>query len=86
MLFLPLAFDSPYPAVARTSAPAKMAEYLTARRPILVHAPADSFVSSYFRPHSCGVVVDEVDPIALAQALERVIGDSELRKRVCAAA
>jgi len=86
VLFLPLAFDSPYPDVVRTSAPAKMAEYLAAGRPILVHSPADSFVSSYFRRHGCGVVVDEVDPAALAQALERLIVDAALRERVCAAA
>ncbi len=86
VLFLPLAFDSPYPELVRTSAPAKMAEYLAAGRPILVHAPADSFVSSYFRRHGCGVVVDESDPPALAQALERVLCDGALRERVCAAA
>ena len=86
VLFLPLAFDSPYPDIVRTSAPAKMAEYLAAGRPILVHSPADSFVSSYFRRHGCGVVVDEVDPAALAQALERLIVDAALRERVCAAA
>jgi len=86
VLFLPLAFDSPYPEIVRTSAPAKMAEYLAAGRPILVHAPADSFVSSYFRRHSCGVVVDDHDVAALAQALERVLGDDALRERVCVAA
>jgi len=86
VLFLPLAFDSPYPDVVRTSAPAKMAEYLAAGRPILVHAPADSFVSDYFRRHGCGVVVDDSDPAALAQALERMLADADLRERVCAAA
>ena len=86
VLFLPLAFDSPYPDIVRTSAPAKMAEYLAAGRPILVHAPADSFVSSYFRRHDCGVVVSEDEPAALARALERLLGDTALRARVCAAA
>ncbi|HWC25536.1 MAG TPA: glycosyltransferase, partial [Solirubrobacteraceae bacterium] len=86
VLFLPLAFDSPYPDVVRTSAPAKMAEYLAARRPILVHAPADSFVSSYFRRHGCGVVVDRNDPATLAEALQRILDDAELRERLCAAA
>lgn len=86
ILFLPLAFDSPYHEVVRTSGPAKMAEYLAARRPILVHAPADSFPSIYFRRHGCGVVVDERDPVAVAQALERILGDAELRGRISAAA
>ncbi|MDQ4023896.1 MAG: hypothetical protein M3217_00170, partial [Actinomycetota bacterium] len=62
------------------------AEYLAARRPILVHAPADSFVSSYFRRHGCGVVVDRSDPAALAEALQWILGDAELRERLAAAA
>jgi glycosyltransferase involved in cell wall biosynthesis len=86
VLFLPLAFDSPYPEIVRTSAPAKMAEYLAAGRPILAHAPADSFVSSYFRRHGCGVVVDRSDPAELADALGRIIDDAELRTRTCASA
>jgi glycosyltransferase involved in cell wall biosynthesis len=86
ILFLPLAFDSPYPGVIRTSAPTKMGEYLAARRPILVHAPADSFIAGYFRHHECGVVVDQLDPSALAQAIERVLDDADLRQRLSARA
>lgn len=86
VLFLPFAFDSPYPEIVRTSAPAKMAEYLAARRPILVHAPADSFVSQYFGRHGCGIVVDEPRPAALAEALRRILGDAELRERLRASA
>lgn len=82
VLFLPLAFDSPYPEVIRTSSPAKMAEYLASGRPILVHAPADSFVSWYFRHHECGVVVDRDDPGLLASELERLLSDPELQARL----
>jgi glycosyltransferase involved in cell wall biosynthesis len=82
ILFLPLAFRSPYPVLIRTSATSKLGEYLAARRPVLVHAPPDSFVSWYFREHGCGVVVDREDPAALAEAVERLAGDEELRRRV----
>ena len=82
VLFLPLAFRSPYPDIVRTAAPGKMGEYLAARRPILVHAPADSFVSWYFRGHECGVVVDESDPVRLAEGIERILGDAGLRGKL----
>lgn len=90
ILFLPLAFDSPIPEAVRTAAPGKMGEYLASGRPILVHAPADSFLSWYFRERKCGVVVDTSDPLILKQAIERILDDSELREsvsrnaRVCA--
>lgn len=86
LLFLPLAFTSSFPKVIRTSAPGKMGEYLAARRPILVHAPSDSFVVWYFRQHECGLVVDRSDPAELAQAIERLVTDADLRRELCARA
>ncbi len=80
LLFLPLAFNSPYPEVIRTSATTKLGEYLAARRPILVHAPADSFISWYFRSHACGLVVDQGDPAKLAEALKLLLTDETLQQ------
>ena len=82
LLFLPLAFNSPYPELVRTSATTKMGEYMAARRPVLVHAPEGSFVSWYFREHACGVVVDRDDPGALAGAIERVLGDERWQREL----
>jgi len=82
LLFLPLAFDGPIPEVIRTSAPGKTAEYLSVGRPVLVHAPADSFVSWYFRENKCGLVVDRNDPEALAEAIARLLSDRDLRSEL----
>jgi glycosyltransferase involved in cell wall biosynthesis len=84
ILFLPFAFDSPYPDLVRTSATTKLGEYLAARRPVLVHAPRDSFVSWYFRKYECGVVVDEDDPARLAEGIELILGDAQLCQRLIA--
>jgi glycosyltransferase involved in cell wall biosynthesis len=86
ILFLPLAFASPYPGVIRTSAPTKMGEYLAAGRPVLIHAPPDAFICQYFRQHNCGLVVDKNDALALAQAIERILENAELRRDLSAAA
>jgi glycosyltransferase involved in cell wall biosynthesis len=82
LLFLPLAFTSPYPKIIKTSAPFKMGEYLAAGRPVLVHAPADSFLASYFREHGCGLVVDELDPAVLASAISQALNDEALKQRL----
>ena len=84
VLFLPLAFDSPIPEVIRSSAPAKLGEYLASERPILVHAPAGSFVTELIRDGEAGVVVDTPDPQRLAEALLRIAGDEALRRRIVA--
>jgi len=80
ILFLPLAFNSPYPEIIKTSAPGKIGEYLAAKKPILVHAPSDSFISWYFRKYNCGLVVDEADPEKLAQEIIRLLSNTEMQK------
>lgn len=84
VLFLPFSFDTPYPELIRISSPSKVGEFLAARRPVLVHAPPDSFVSKYFREHDCGLVVDRDDPALLARELGRLLDDAALRDRLAA--
>jgi glycosyltransferase involved in cell wall biosynthesis len=86
ILFLPLAFRSPIPEVVRTSCPGKTGEYLSAARPILVHAPGDSFVSNYFRKYGCGMVVDRDDPGALSDAIKTLLPESEATREMAARA
>lgn len=81
ILFLPLSFNSGIPEVIRTSAPGKMGEYMATGRPILAHAPSDSFVSWYFKEHECGAVVDQSDPTDLARAIQQLLDDADLRRR-----
>ena len=86
ILFLALALNSQHPDIVRTAMPGKMGEYLASGRPILVHAPSDSFVASYFRLFECGLVVDESDPAQLARAIDSLLNDADLRKRLGARA
>lgn len=82
ILFLALAINSPHPEIVRTAMPGKMGEYLASGRPILVHAPPDSFIAWYFRHHECGVVVDQNDPAQLASAIDSLLNDASLRERL----
>jgi glycosyltransferase involved in cell wall biosynthesis len=45
-----------------------------------VHAPEDSFVSTYFRKYHCGLVVDQDDPLLLSQAIKRLLEDTQLQQ------
>jgi glycosyltransferase involved in cell wall biosynthesis len=82
ILFLPLSFGSQFPEVIKTSAPGKLGEYLASKRPILVHAPKNSFVSWYFRKYHCGLVIDEDNPKLLAQAIRCLINDKDFCKEI----
>lgn len=83
ILFLPLSIKSPFSlSMIRTAAPGKTGEYLASKRPILVHAPRDSFIAWYFRKYQCGVVVDDDDPKTLAMAIIHLLEDKTLQKTI----
>lgn len=82
ILFLPLAFRSSAPDVIRTAAPGKLAEYLVSGVPILVHAPAFSYVAEDARARGWGFVVDERSPDVLAEAILALLKDDALRARL----
>jgi len=82
ILFLPLGFNSPYPEIIRTSSPGKIGEYLATKKPVLVHAPADSFIAWFFLKNHCGEVVSECDPDTLAQSIVRLLRDESYRQEL----
>jgi glycosyltransferase involved in cell wall biosynthesis len=82
ILFLPLAFDSPFPEIVRTSLPAKFGDYLASGTPILAHLPPDSFLARYLTQHGCGLVVDRDEPDAVSDGLQRLLEDRTLRQRL----
>lgn len=82
ILFLPLAFNSPYPEIIKTSAPGKIGEYLAAKKPVLVHAPEDSFIAWFFKKNHCGEVVGEDDLDKLADAIIRLVRDEKHRNEL----
>ncbi|MFN9986892.1 MAG: glycosyltransferase [Pirellula sp.] len=79
ILLLPLAFVTRYPELIRSSAPGKLGEYLASGRPILVHAPADCFLSRFASDQRWGLVCDTPDEARIADSVERIIRDSQLR-------
>ena len=86
LLFLPLAFRSRNPTEIRTVFPTKLLEYLISGRPILVHAPADSWVSRAARAEGWGEVVDQPDPRQLARAIDSLLADQAQQQSLVAAA
>ena len=82
ILFLPLSFDNDLREMVKTSAPAKIGEYLASKKPVLVHAPRDSFVAWYFKKYRCGLVVDDDSPEILAQAIHRLLTDENFCQEI----
>jgi glycosyltransferase involved in cell wall biosynthesis len=82
VLLLPLAFRSTTPEVVATAAPGKFGEYLASGRPMFVHAPANTWVAQFTSARQAGVVVDQDDVSAVASALDDLLGDPVLQRRL----
>jgi len=85
VLFLPIAFDAKK-HVRRTASPSKTPEYLAAGRPILVHAPPDSYLARYASQFGFAEVVDRPSERELAAAARRLLDDPERRGQLAARA
>lgn len=82
MLFLPLSFTCDYPELIRSSAPGKFGEYLASGTPMIVHAPDDSFPTTFTRRHACAAVCSTPTAAALAETIATVADTPGLRERL----
>jgi glycosyltransferase involved in cell wall biosynthesis len=91
ILFVGLSFNTRYPLLINTSSPGKNYEYLISGRPILIHAPRESYIARYAREHQFAHVVGENSIAGLKSGIEQLIRDrnyanglvSNARKLVC---
>ncbi len=86
LLYLPLAFETPWLDEIRTVFPTKAVEYFVSGRPILLHAPADCYTVEDARRFGWALVVDSLDPAALEAGIRRLLSDAPLREKLVAGA
>jgi glycosyltransferase involved in cell wall biosynthesis len=82
ILFLPLSWNTKSQAIIDTATPGKMTDYLLAGKPILVHAPASSFLVKYAKENGFAAVVDEENIEKLKTAIRRLINEKEWREEL----
>lgn len=75
ILFLPLSWVDSGRDIIATATPGKLADYLQAGRPILVHAPPYAYISNYARQQGFAEVVDQDSPEALADGIRRILNN-----------
>lgn len=77
ILFLPLSWHTKSQAIIDTATPGKLTDYLIAGRPILIHAPATTFLAKYAKENNFALVVDVEDNDIIKKAIIRIINDKE---------
>ncbi|NCN53211.1 glycosyltransferase family 4 protein [Candidatus Wolfebacteria bacterium] len=82
ILFLPLSWGTKSQAIIDTATPSKLTDYLIARRPILIHAPASSFLVKYAKENNFALVVDENNIEKLKAAIKKLLTDKKLSEKL----
>jgi hypothetical protein len=67
------------PVEYRTIFPTRTVRYLAAARPILAHAPGDSFLASWLRQRDCAEIVSAPSEAAISGAVLRLASDAPRR-------
>lgn len=82
ILFLPLSWHTKSPEIINTATPGKLTEYLIGGRPILIHAPKESYLVEYAKANNFALVVDEENVDQLADAIRCLLTDQTLANRL----
>lgn len=77
-----LSFDPQLRRVVETAYPTKLAEYLAAGLPVVVHAPSYATAAQVVKGASCGIVVDTEDPSAIENALTVLAHAPDVRREM----
>jgi len=81
ILFLPLSWKTKSPDIINTATPAKLTDYLIAGRPILIHAPASTFLVEYAKKNNFALVVDEENTEKLKKGIRKLLTDKEFAEQ-----
>jgi len=82
ILFLPLSWGTPSPAIIDTATPGKLTDYLISGRPILIHAPPTTYLVRYAKENSFAIVVEREDIEELKMAIRKLIFDKDFSRRI----
>ncbi|MFQ5786348.1 MAG: glycosyltransferase [Thermodesulfobacteriota bacterium] len=82
VLFLPFAFDNPYPDIIRTASPGKLPEYLGSGKPILYYGPKEAYVNWYFNKTKAAICVTTNNSEKLLATLRQLRNNADLRKKL----
>jgi len=82
ILFLPLSWHTKSQAIIDTATPGKLTDYLIAGRPILIHAPASTFLVKYAKENNFALIIDEENTEKLKSAIKTLLFDKTFTKQI----
>lgn len=82
ILFIPLSWNTESQAIIDTATPTKLIDYLIAGRPMLIHAPASSFLVKYAKDKNFAEVVDEENIEKLKESIKKLLTDKEFSNTI----
>ncbi|MBU1046013.1 glycosyltransferase [Patescibacteria group bacterium] len=82
ILFLPLSWRTKSNDIINTATPGKLTDYLVAGKPMLIHAPASTYLVKYAKENNCAMVVDKNEVEELKRGIKTLIENPELARQL----
>lgn len=82
ILAIALSFGTAHEMLIHTASPTKTFEYMVSGRPMLVHAPAGSYVAQYARERGFAYVVDTPSVAVLQEGIRAILSNTELAREL----
>ena len=77
ILYLPLSWNTESQAIIDTATPGKIVDYLISGKPILIHAPASTYLVKYAKEYDFGAVVEEENIEMLQKSIKHILTDKK---------
>ncbi len=82
LLVVGLSFNTEWPQLINTSSPGKLGDYLVSGTPILIHAPAEAYISTFAQQNSFAYVVGQDSVPILKNAILELIGNKKMAEQL----
>ncbi len=77
ILLLPLSWNTKSPQIIDTATPGKLTDYLIAGKPILIHAPASTYLIKYAKENNFAAVADTEDTEKLKETIGKLAKNTD---------
>jgi glycosyltransferase involved in cell wall biosynthesis len=76
--YLPHPFEPFLQDFASYSFPTKLSTYVATGRPVFIHAPKYSSLSSFYKDNPIGICCNSLDPVEIVAELDKLVGNQDL--------
>jgi len=82
ILFLPLSWNTKSDNIINTATPGKLTDYLVAGKPMLIHAPSNTYLVKYAKKNNFAMIIDKNDVEELKKGIKTLLENPNFARQL----